>query len=583
MKITSLTKILFALLAAGLIFSFNNCEGVGSGFIDHGVPSTKGVEIGNPLTGIAALPKIYLNSQFPTLPNGHRVFTVGMKDRDFTNCQSAVNAASPGDEVVIDAGFVCSHLILTDKGSASDYIVIRTANLQSLPPEGARISKADAPNLAVIESLNDEFAVGIGDLPANSTATSGVNHYYLVGLEIRVNPKVNIPNAYIVKLRNGGTKLEQLPHDIVIGRSWVHGNPNQEIRRGVDLNGLRISIVDSIIEDIHQHGESSQGIAAWDASAGPYKITNNEFAVAGAALLIGWQSSIPNLISSDIEVRKNLFHKLDAWKQPVTSNAGKTGYWALSQTIILRSVQRILFDGNTFANDWARIPSGSTYIGRAFYISPSGFGQSWARVQDVTITNNVMHDIAGGFLISYQDATMPDVIADRIQISNNIAYNLDPANDRGFIWLQGRAEGAVAFDHNTFLANSGQPPIAIMGDQNGTFGQFSFSNNLINDEGAGVLGLGSPTSGAPSLSTQFPGIVFDHNVLAGQVQSHYASYADGNAFPADLKAIGFVDDLSSGLKDYRSLQLSSASPYARAAADGSNLGANIQKVSEALK
>ncbi len=572
MQLTPSRKSIIGLASLILILGFNNCGRVQTAPDGTDISFTKGVETGNPMTAIAALPKIFLNSNYPNLPEGHRVLTVGHSGRNYTDCQSAVNAAAPGDEVVIDARFVCSRLVLPDKGPTDNYIVIRSANMSGLPPEGVRISKTDSANLAVIESKNDEFAVGIGDLPANSAATSAANHYYLLGLEIRVNPSVNIANAYIVKLRNGGTSMDQLPHDIVIGRSWIHGNPDQEIRRGIDLNGLRISVIDSIIEDVHQHGATSQGIAAWDAAAGPYKITNNEFAVAGAALLIGWQSSIPNLISSDIEVRQNLFHKLDSWRQPVTSNAGLTGHWVFSESIILRSVQRILFDGNVFMNDWARIPTGSNYIGRAFSIAPAGFGQSWARVQDVTITNNIMHDIAGGFSISYQDPALPEVIARRIQISNNVAYNLDPKNDRGFIWLQGQAEGAVVFDHNSFLSSADSGPAILMASAQGVFAQFNLTNNIFGDQGAGIL----------DLNRQFPNIVFHHNVLAGQSLQNYTGSADLNFFPGDLAAIGFSVDPSAGIPDFKILQLKSSSPYSRAASDGSDMGANIQKIKEVL-
>jgi hypothetical protein len=575
-------SLVFGMIATVLIVSFNNCERIGTVPQGDGIPSQKGVETGNPMSG-AILPKIYINSDYPLLPPAHRVLTVGTSGRNFTDCQSAVNAAAPGDEVVIDARFVCGRLVLPDKGNTEYYIVIRTANLAALPAEGTRISKKDAANLAVIETRDDGYAVGIADISSTSSATSGANHYYLLGLEIRVNPGVNVINSNIVKLRNAGKKLEQLPHDIVIARSWIHGNPNQEVRRGIDLNGLRMSLIDSIVEDIHRHGQSSQGIASWDASVGPYKITNNEFAVAGAALLIGWESSIPNLICSDIEVRKNLIHKLDAWRQPVTSNTGATGYWVFNESIILRSVQRILLDGNTFMNDFARIPASSNYIGRAFYFSPSGFGQSWARVQDVTVTNNIMHDIPGGFFIRYRDESLPEVVTQRIHIENNVAYNLDPTGERGFIWLEGQAAGSVVFNHNTFLSKPNSPPIAIMADKYGSYGQFAFTNNIINDQGAGVLGWGLAGNGAQALNALFPSVVFDHNALAGQLPVNYAGYNANNAFPADLGAIGFTVDVSAGIFDFHALQLKASSPYANAASDGANMGANIQRVSDAVK
>jgi hypothetical protein len=430
----------------------------------------------------------------------------------------------------------------------------------------------------VLETSSYQFAVGVEDVPSGSTALISPNHYYLLGLEIRVNPNSKTKNGYIVKLRKSASRLEDLPHDIVIARSWIHGNPLQEVRTGIDLNGLRISVVDSIIEEIHLHNETSEGIAAWDAAAGPYKITNNEFAVAGVGILLGWQTSIPGLIPSDIEVRGNNFHKLDVWKQPVTSNLGLSGYWFLGNPVVLRSAQRVLFDGNTFSNDWAQVTPNASYMGHAFYFRPNGFDQSWARVQDITITNNIMHDVGGGFAISYQDPNLPEVVTQRVTIENNIAYNLDPKNTAGFIWLQGQAQGPIGFNHNTFLSRPNSLPMMIMGETDGSFNQLTFTNNIINDEGSGILGLSSPGSGGKSLAAQFPSIVFRKNVMAGQLASNYIGYAEMNYFPNDLAAIGFAKDISSGIFDLRDLQLLPSSPYSRAATDGTDIGANILKL-----
>lgn len=582
MKTNSARSAILIILGFILLISFNNC-GQDAIFpkLELAGLGAKGVETGNPMARIAELPKIYLNSSYPQLPANRKILTVGVKDRLFKDCQSAVNAANPGDEVVIDAGFVCTNLVLIDKGDTRDYIVIRTANLASLPPEGTRISRDNAPDLAVLETNSYQFAVGVEDVPTGSTRVISPNHYYLVGLEIRVNPNSKVKNGHIVKLRKNAASLEDMPHDIVIARSWIHGNPLQEVRTGVEMNGLRISVIDSIIEDIHLHNETSEGIAAWDAAAGPYKITNNEFAVAGVGILLGWQSSVEGLIPSDIEVRGNYFRKLDAWKVPVTSLQGLTGYWFFGNPVVLRSAQRVLFDGNIFANDWARVPSTSNYMGHAFFIKPNGFGQSWARVQDITITNNIMRDVGGGFAIFYQDPRLPEVITQRISIENNIAYNMDPKNDAGFIWLQGRAAGPVVFNHNTFLSRPNSLPALIMGDKDGVFGQFTFTNNIINDQGQGILGLGSPASGGHSLATQFPSIVFHHNVMAGQAASKYVGYTETNHFPAGLSDIGFVVDPSTGIIDFKNLKLRATSPYIRSSSDGSDIGANILLIEKA--
>lgn len=583
MKSKTTSSLIWFVCVLMLIVSFNNCSryGLFPSAEDRisGIGS-KGVETGNPMAGSVALPKVFLDSSYPKLPSNHKILTVGAKGRLYNNCQSAVDAARPGDEVVIDAGFVCTHLVLPDKGNLQDFIVIRTADLPSLPPEGKRLSRTEASHLAILETNNYEFAVGVEDVPSGSSATISPNHYYLLGLEIRVNPLAKTKNGYIVKLRKTASKLEDLPHDIVIARSWIHGNPDQEVRTGIEMNGLKISITDSIIEDIHLHNETSEGIAGWDSAAGPYKITNNEIAVAGVGLLLGWQSSIPELIPSDIEVRGNYFHKLDQWRQPITSNLGLAGYWAFGNPVVLRSAQRVLFDANTFANDWSHIPATSSYMGHVFWLKPNGFGQPWARVQDITITNNVMHDVGGGFGIFYQDPSLPEVVTQRISIQNNVAYNLDSKNDAGFIWLQGHATGSVVFNHNTFLSRPKSLPALIMGEKSGTFAYFTFTNNLINDDGLGIVGLGSAASGGVSLTTQFPSVVLHNNALTGQQAANYVGYESSNYFPANLSEVGFSADPSMGVTDLKNLQLLNSSPYFGAGSDGSDIGANILQINQ---
>lgn len=578
------TALIFAIACCGslLVFGFNNCQRMMGPIPESSVPSQKGVETGNPMSGPVALPKVFIDSSFPQLRNDRKILTVGKKGRNFTDCQSAVNAASPGDEVVIDAGYVCMHLVLPDKGDSSDYVVIRSSDVTALPPEGQRLSREDAAHLAIIETRNYEFAVGVEDVPSGSRAVISPNHYYLLGLEMRVSAKSTQKNGYIVKLRKEASSLADMPHDIVIARSWIHGNPGQEVRTGIDMNGLRISVVDSIIEDVHLHNETSEAIAAWDAAAGPYKITNNEFAVAGVGLLLGWQSSVSGLIPSDIEVRGNYFHKLDTWRQPVTGNTGLSGHWFFGNPIVLRSAQRVLFDGNTIANDWAQIPEGSNYMGHAFWIVPNGFDQPWARVQDITITNNVLHDVGGGFGILYQDPSLPEVIVQRVLIENNVAYNLDPKNRAGFIYLGGEAKGAVTFNHNTFLSRENSSPAMIVAEEKGVFDQLTFTNNIFYDTGAGILGATSQTRGSQALTTQFPNVLLRNNVFAGQDAAAYAGYTATNFFPADLVSVGFTANPATAGNDYRSLMLTPSSPYYRAGADGTDIGADVMKIRNAV-
>ena len=66
-----------------------------------------------------------------------------------------------------------------------------------------------------------------------------------------------------------------------------------------------------------------------------------------------------------------------------------------------------------------------------------------------------------------------------------------------------------------------------------------------------------------------PGYVFAENVLVGFAEG---SYPAGNFFPAMIGDVGFVDAAGD---DYR---LAAGSPFAGAAADGTDIGADIDAI-----
>src|ERR1700677_4651897 len=133
---------------------------------------------------VAELPQVYMDTTYPTLPAGHKILTVG-KGKLYSQCQYAVEAAEPGDEIVIDAGFVCtpvaglssSPIELLNKGPSTLPIVIRSAKSTTLPI-GTRVSLADEPDMAIVE-VNSVAPAVIAD--------EGAHDYRLVGLEMRVN------------------------------------------------------------------------------------------------------------------------------------------------------------------------------------------------------------------------------------------------------------------------------------------------------------------------------------------------------------------------------------------------------------
>ena len=100
----------------------------------------------------------------------------------------------------------------------------------------------------------------------------------------------------------------------MIDRSYLHGNDAGNYRRGVALNGARLAVVDSYLENFHDANTDSQAIAGWNGP-GPFKIVNNFLEAASENILFGGSDpAFVGLVPSDIEVRRNLSTKRLAWR-----------------------------------------------------------------------------------------------------------------------------------------------------------------------------------------------------------------------------------------------------------------------------
>jgi hypothetical protein len=84
------------------------------------------------------------------------------------NLQAAIDAAKPGDTIVLQAGATFAGSFKLPAKGGTTYITIRSSTPDSqLPPPGTRITPAHAPLLAKIKSTNAGSAIRTG--PAATT------------------------------------------------------------------------------------------------------------------------------------------------------------------------------------------------------------------------------------------------------------------------------------------------------------------------------------------------------------------------------------------------------------------------------
>src|SRR5262245_40941188 len=263
-----LDSVIFAILAMAMSFANACAEAPGN---------SSDIYMGSRPTTLAAgepePPRVYLDTTY-TPPKGRSIEVKAGGD-----LQAALNHAKPGDAITLEAGasFTGNFTLPRKSGSGrSEWIVVRSSTADSnLPPPGTRITPSYSNVLPKIVSPNSEPAI---------KASSGAHHYRFIGLEI--GHKAGSMIYAIVDFDGGQTSLSQVPHDLIVDRCYIHGNPSDTSRRGVALNSASTAVIDSYISECHESGADSQAIAGWNGP-GPFKIVNNYLEGAGENFMLG--------------------------------------------------------------------------------------------------------------------------------------------------------------------------------------------------------------------------------------------------------------------------------------------------------
>jgi hypothetical protein len=459
------------------------------------------------------------------------------------NLQSALTNAQPGDTIALDAGATyVGNFTLPNKGG-STFITIRTGGDAGLPAEGGRISPDQAPLLAKIRSGNGA--------PAIQTAP-GAHHWRLMLLEVQANAG---GGGDVVTLGDGSaaqTSLAQIPHDLLVDRVYLHGDPALGQKRGIALNSASTTITGCYISDIKAVGQDAQAIAGWNGP-GPFTITNDYLEASTENLMFGGADpAVPNLVPADITIVGNDFAKQTSWRG---SN------WAVKNLIELKNARRVEIRDNTFSYNWAAGQSGFAVL---FTVRNQDGNCPWCQVDHVTFEENVVSHTGAGIQILGTDNNHPSQQTQTILIRNNVFVDLDSSHWGGngyFLSLTGGPRD-ITIDHNTIASDHGSGVIQADG---APILQFTFTNNLAKHNAFGIIGTNHGV-GNDSISAYLPGATITSNVLAGGTAGRYPA---GNSFPTTAQFESQFVSYANG-----DLHLISGSVWHDAGTDGRDLGAS---------
>ena len=421
--------------------------------------------------------------------------------------QEAIDSANYGDVIVLEAGATYrGPITLPYKESTSDsnqYITITTSNLNGIPAENQRVNP-QVHAVAMPKIVGPDSSVAI-------ETDARAHHYKFVGIEF--SPAEDSKYLYnLVDLGKTDHKsLDQFPHHLIFDRCYIRSTGLNKARRGVALNSGDTTISNSYISGFAGEGDETQGICGWNGP-GPFKIINNYIEGGGQNIMFGGADpAVPNLVPSNIEIRRNFFYKPREW----------FGKAAIKAMIELKNARNVVIDGNV-------LESGGLIGAFVLTVRNQGGRAPWSTLEDITITNNVVRRSNTAFSILGKDDAQPSQQAKRIRIANNLLVDIVP--DYSAVFMIGCCANTVFVENNT-VQQTGN----IMTCYGVSHANFVFRNNIVQFNDYGFVcpaNLMTPDSRGNT-------IVDNRGTIAAN--GYPKNVPNGNSVVRSLDDIGFVD------------------------------------------
>jgi hypothetical protein len=549
------------------------------------------------------------------------------------NLQTVLNNANCGDTIQLQAGatFTGSFNLPAKSCDDSNWIVIRTSAADaSLPAEGSRIN----PCYAGVKSLPGRPAFTCPITTASVLArivapkmqpalmlAAGANHYRL-GPGLEVTRTAGSGLTYALVAPSG-----QADH-LIVDRDWIHGTAQDDTTRGIFLSGVTYAaVVDSYLNDFHcaaGSGECSDAQAISGGTGplpqGTWKIAGNFLEASTENILFG--GILKNSVTpADITIVNNHLFKPLIWMPgqagfvggketatatcPLRDPGGTLGQcpFVVKNLFELKNAQRVLIEGNILENVWPGFSQHGESVLFSGLNPPAVAGAtvySTVSIANVTFRFNYARHATGGMTVANMqgqgNGTGPvNLPVFNISIHDDIFDDISPKylgpnapnyDDLNMIHVSSCLSciplAGILIDHITMLATAPRGAFEMGAAGTQQLG-FTFTNNIVSTP-AGLVVTGGGASGCAFTSNTnlgrlnaclVPNYQFRGNALIGATNT----WPTGNYSPEDPAIIQFADYNAGSGGDYHLLP---SSPYKGAGTDGTDLGAHIDAVNQAI-
>lgn len=485
----------------------------------------------------------------------------------YPTVQSAVDAASPGDTIVLQANTVFTESVVLRYKPGSDYITIQSSALASLPPDGVRVSPSNAQYMPKITSANSA-----PEIQTELTSQGPAHHYKLIGIELG-EFNANGFSYGVVNLGINDTTQNteaKVAHHFVVDRCYIHAHPDANVRNGINVNSADTVIKDSYISDIHDSNSDSIGIVGVNG-IGRYSIINNYIESSSINVIFGGDDpKIANLVPADILFQKNYIKKNPAWLQ-------RNPQWIVKNVFELKNAKRVTVEDNIIDTNWSGAIGRGDQNGTAVIFTPRNQGGNapWSTVEDVTFRRNIVRNVTNGVSWLGRDYTNPSQPLKNLNISDNLIIPNGAGGLGDCFATTGTDSQNASLNHNTCIMTGGTGQSFFRMEDTSSMTGLDIKNNIgvspSNQYIADIIYSG--TVGTSALNS-FAGNTWTllNNVLVFSAGYNWrlTQYpTTNNTYLQDVQSIGFAN-VANG-----NYALGQSSPYRNAGTDGQDIGANV--------